>query len=207
MTVPSWPALGAVKCVSCALALFALAAATPASAVIISTSYEFSATFVTPAGQVPLPFSSISGTFTLAYDNANSNNSTNITLAALNLSFNGIQFDTSNSGKQFLFPATNPKTLQIGGSLNGFGGLAQNTNDFRLTYTYLPDYTDISPLTGAFPNKELVVTVQGRSGIRTASNLKVTAIPEPAAWALMVTGFGLVGAAFRHRRRRASLPS
>jgi hypothetical protein len=189
--------------VSCALGLFALAASAPASAAIILTTYTVKATFVTPRGLVPLPFTTLTGNFTLSYNTAVANQNTAITLAALNLDFNGVHFDTSNSGKQFLFPATNPKTLQVGGSLNGAGGIAQNTNDFRFTFAFLPDYTNISPLKGAFPAPEFIVAVQGRSGVRSGTNIQVKAIPEPMAWAMMLTGYGLIGAALRDRRRRA----
>jgi choice-of-anchor C domain-containing protein len=34
-------------------------------------------------------------------------------------------------------------------------------------------------------------------------NVAVSAVPEPAAWALMITGFGMVGGAMRTRRRKA----
>lgn len=30
--------------------------------------------------------------------------------------------------------------------------------------------------------------------------LEVRAVPEPASWALIIAGFGMVGAALRHRR-------
>lgn len=32
-----------------------------------------------------------------------------------------------------------------------------------------------------------------------------SAVPEPATWAMMLVGFGLTGAAMRHRRRRTSI--
>ncbi len=191
-----------MKYVSCALGLFALAASAPASAAIILTTYTVKATFVTPRGLVPLPFTNVTGSYTLAYNTAVTNQNSAITLAAFNLAFNGVHFDTGNTGKQFLFPTTNPKTLQIGGLLNGAGGIAQNTNDFRFTFAYLPDYTNISPLKGAFPAPEFIVAVQGRSGIRSGTNLQVKAIPEPITWAMMLAGFGLVGAALRVLRRR-----
>ena len=44
--------------------------------------------------------------------------------------------------------------------------------------------------------------VYGRSGSRGGSyagTVDYTAVPEPAAWAMMVSGFGLVGAAIRRR--------
>jgi hypothetical protein len=31
------------------------------------------------------------------------------------------------------------------------------------------------------------------------------AVPEPASWALMITGFGLIGAMTRRQRRRAAI--
>ncbi|MDP1028654.1 PEPxxWA-CTERM sorting domain-containing protein [Sphingomonas sp. KR1UV-12] len=35
------------------------------------------------------------------------------------------------------------------------------------------------------------------------AQLTVTAVPEPATWAMMLVGFGMVGAAARYRRRKA----
>jgi hypothetical protein len=42
------------------------------------------------------------------------------------------------------------------------------------------------------------------SGIFDIDTVTVTAVPEPAAWALMITGFGLTGAALRRRRALAA---
>lgn len=44
----------------------------------------------------------------------------------------------------------------------------------------------------------------GYSGTATFS-AATTAVPEPAVWALMLTGFGLVGMAMRRRRRNVAL--
>lgn len=35
-------------------------------------------------------------------------------------------------------------------------------------------------------------------------SLDVTAVPEPATWAMMIVGFGMTGASLRHRRRRTA---
>ncbi|MDB5453794.1 MAG: hypothetical protein JWO33_2372, partial [Caulobacteraceae bacterium] len=32
-------------------------------------------------------------------------------------------------------------------------------------------------------------------------SLDVAAVPEPATWAMMIAGFGMIGGAMRHRRR------
>jgi len=50
--------------------------------------------------------------------------------------------------------------------------------------------------------------VYGRSGSRGgtyAGDLSYTAVPEPAAWAMMISGFGLVGAMMRRRRTKLSV--
>jgi hypothetical protein len=41
-------------------------------------------------------------------------------------------------------------------------------------------------------------------GLVTGFNDKVAAAPEPAAWAMMIAGFGMAGAAMRRNRRRAT---
>ncbi len=50
--------------------------------------------------------------------------------------------------------------------------------------------------------------VYGRSGSRGgtyAGDLNYTAVPEPAAWAMMISGFGFVGAMMRRRRTKLSV--
>lgn len=37
----------------------------------------------------------------------------------------------------------------------------------------------------------------------TGVNLTLTSVPEPGSWALLIAGFGLIGAALRHRRGEA----
>jgi len=183
-----------------AVAATMLAVAVPASATVFITNYSVTATYA--AG---LPFSSLTATYSLRYDSSISQANNAISLLAFSLDLNGVHYDTSNTGKQFLFPATNPKTLQIGATFNGAGGIAQRTNDFRFTYAYVPDYTNTAA-GGAFPAPEFIVAAPSASGVRSATSLVVTrlppAIPEPATWALMLAGFGLVGAALRGRRLR-----
>jgi hypothetical protein len=43
------------------------------------------------------------------------------------------------------------------------------------------------------------------AGYLQSIEYEVTAVPEPASWALMIGGFGLAGAALRSRRRQAAL--
>lgn len=46
-----------------------------------------------------------------------------------------------------------------------------------------------------------VDNVVGRGNIAVLSNAFATAVPEPATWAMMLLGFGMIGAAVRYRRR------
>jgi hypothetical protein len=49
------------------------------------------------------------------------------------------------------------------------------------------------------------VTGQGEGGIPAGLALRLdSAVPEPAAWALMITGFGLAGAAMRRRSTKVA---
>ena len=49
---------------------------------------------------------------------------------------------------------------------------------------------------------DLIGFAQGNVSI---DNVSVTAVPEPAAWAMMVGGFGMIGAAMRRRQRSTSV--
>ncbi len=46
---------------------------------------------------------------------------------------------------------------------------------------------------------------EGYYGTATLAAISTTAVPEPTSWALMIAGFGLAGAAVRHRRAAASV--
>ncbi|MBX9874993.1 MAG: PEPxxWA-CTERM sorting domain-containing protein [Beijerinckiaceae bacterium] len=39
----------------------------------------------------------------------------------------------------------------------------------------------------------------------TAGQVVIPAVPEPASWAMMIGGFGVMGAAVRYRRREAKV--
>ncbi|MDB5424122.1 MAG: hypothetical protein JWQ29_1538 [Phenylobacterium sp.] len=70
---------------------------------------------------------------------------------------------------------------------------------------YLVETFASSPFTVHFSNSDtfhLVVTDYGsRAGNQGGVSLRITAVPEPASWALMIGGFGLTGAGLRRRQR------
>ncbi len=64
-------------------------------------------------------------------------------------------------------------------------------NDYRFS---IRNYAYVSPATEGYN------TI---TGLFTFKILDATAVPEPATWAMMITGFGLVGGSLRRRRTRA----
>jgi hypothetical protein len=51
------------------------------------------------------------------------------------------------------------------------------------------------------PNFATYLPVTGDAGFRTIVDVAPLAVPEPATWAMMLIGFGLVGSTVRYRRR------
>jgi hypothetical protein len=99
----------------------------------------------------------------------------------------------------------------------GTSGAFHDSTDFgTISYTsdIIPDLSTapaadfsialaaIKPALGATPGEALNSFRAGASGAFSAA----LAIPEPASWAMMITGFGLLGLAAR-RRRLAAAPS
>ena len=84
------------------------------------------------------------------------------------------------------------------GSLSGsVGPLANNSSVFT---TYTGTFTSTgAPVTLTFAQQT------GGNQFRGSilDNVSISSVPEPAAWALMIAGFGLVGGATRARRRKA----
>jgi hypothetical protein len=60
---------------------------------------------------------------------------------------------------------------------------AQGTGSYRIRVCCAPDFTEVNSF-----------------GTFTSDKVTITAVPEPATWAMMITGFGLAGAALRRRR-------
>ncbi|WP_380879079.1 hypothetical protein ACFB49_20220 [Sphingomonas sp. DBB INV C78] len=79
------------------------------------------------------------------------------------------------------------------GSGTGFGGGATGTGSGS-TYT-------VNFNTGGFSEFWFATNNASNDGFRLNS-VTVAAVPEPAAWAMMITGFGLVGGAMRQRRTK-----
>lgn len=91
--------------------------------------------------------------------------------------------------------------------LNGSGTGNVLTGTVASSFTGLHSFTITSGFTGGVNTLGVFVTDTGSPAAVRLDNLVLTAdraVPEPATWAMMVGGFGLVGAAVR-RRTPASL--
>ena len=64
-----------------------------------------------------------------------------------------------------------------------------------------PSTNGLFTVTGAPGETFTSVTFSSTGNSFEVDNLAIAAVPEPATWAMMLVGFGLIGAAARYRRR------
>ena len=132
--------------------------------------------------------SNFAGSFTVQ-----GTNGFNFTLSAFNGTIGGTRFTTSDvglgsygSGRYFL-----------GGLLNGVGAMQQDSNDFIERQDFTPG---VPVFTDAF-NYTLAGSRAGFSSPLITFTQVSAAVPEPATWAMMITGCGMIGVALRRRNR------
>ncbi len=84
-------------------------------------------------------------------------------------------------------------TATVGTTSFVLSGIANNSNVFQ-TFTGLFTTTGPGPVSLSF-------TQNGGNNFRGSiiDNVSITAVPEPATWAMMILGFGIAGAALRRR--------
>ncbi len=90
----------------------------------------------------------------------------------------------------------------------GGGGVSQGgsaSGSFDLHFTNSPTTVELSDLYVRYQSINATGYSSGSSGIGDALSIVTGGVPEPASWALMILGFGGVGAVLRHRRRQAVL--
>ena len=88
-----------------------------------------------------------------------------------------------------------PGTFSVYSGLDGTGTLLGS-----LTIDNPPADPNAFFLTGvSFSGVGRSVVVTGGSGLIGWDDVTLNGVPEPAAWAMMIAGFGLVGAAMRRR--------
>lgn len=95
----------------------------------------------------------------------------------------------SEGGPQWLDVKLDGATVGVHQS-NGFAGWLENSQRF-IARSSEARITFASRNVGGWQSYGNLVT-----------DVKVAAVPEPGVWAMLITGFGMVGASIRRRRRR-----
>ncbi|MFA5989549.1 MAG: PEPxxWA-CTERM sorting domain-containing protein [Sphingomonas sp.] len=170
--------------IMCATAMMMPAAANAAPVIrnLILKASDFSLLFG-DGSVAPIP--SIDIHFSVSFDNSASIPTSSAGLRIFDSNYPGtLQFSYSSSADQFVLA-----------SFPGVGSCGNPANSFC---------TFISGISGATPAAFLVQQSTATGGYFVANTFSLSAVPEPATWAMMIGGFGLVGGAMRNRRRAAA---
>jgi hypothetical protein len=182
----------------------------------VTETYDFSlSNFVDIFGNSPAPFPTVTGSFTVTFD----------PLVSVSNQTTGFTFNTtpglpSDSPIGFtVFGASSPTgdaTIAVGGIEAGANEVVQDTND-PIVFFNIPNASDPADASlvicsqpgfscGDFTGNVTVFAsgyaLAGTDSVFFATDEAVTSgVPEPATWAMMLVGFGGLGAAMRTRRR------
>jgi hypothetical protein len=169
-----------------------------AEAAVTVTNYSFAATFDTSR-----PVQLIEGSLATSYDDQ----TRKLSLTEFYADVNGKAFYLNQVG------AFGPNTqFGIGGI--AFGGpenLASDSEDFIAAFSVANGR--LTALTSFAYSYNGGADVGSANSLMTTlaiipdevEDLPVAAVPEPATWAMMLVGFGMVGATARYRRRGAKV--
>lgn len=171
-----------------------------AQATINYTAYDFSSTFTLAVFGTPdIPFKTLTGSMTVSYDDATDTYG----LAAFSMDIGAYHFDMSNTAMIY----TDPVSPLIGGTQSGVNYMGQSgSEDDRPDFLFYLDY-DSGNVTGidGFSYEVPGVFDYFAAAPGTVSDGTPTdappPVPEPASWALMLCGFGAIGAAMRSAKR------
>lgn len=181
----------------------AAVACSPASAAIVSLasnvdlSAQPSNSFTVPVGTgSSYTFSYTAGSFSPVSIATNGNaqvfgNGFGSTNAAAPLQLDVVVPDQLSLGEFFSINGSAPISFSI-----ALVNVALRFTDAGQTYY---GYAQVG---GSFLNQLAINTTPGAS-IRTGEPAAAAPVPEPATWAMMVAGFGLIGGALRSRRKQA----
>jgi hypothetical protein len=124
-------------------------------------------------------------------------------LTSLKAVAGGVTYNSVNTGYLYTYP--NFGSAGFGTLTNGYFVAFNGAFGFDGVSNYAP-----TPVTGFGAVNQAFVTDKGTAYINTATNLTFSAslagaVPEPATWAMMIGGIGMVGGAMRRRRVSATV--
>lgn len=169
-------------------ATFTLIAGSSSAAIVTQTFALTASGFEAGA-----PVEPVTGLFTFTYDQAailTPPSAIGLTVSGFNVAYNG----------PALFQYTKGSNLLIVGNNVGLGSFTVSpaTPGFGFAITNV----STTPTVSSF-------TYSADGHLWHASNISLTAVPEPGTWALLIAGFGLAGAGLRlaRRSRASALPA
>jgi hypothetical protein len=195
-----------------ALAIFAMTGSAQASSVTETYDFTLSNFVDIGGGNVPAPYTTVTGSFTLTFDPTVTYTDQSAGLTVNSFSGGPIDstlvFSTSSPGS--------PYFISIGGLDNGAGLIAYGTNDFVLQLRFadgsnlgspeLPVCTDPGYSCGGNPafyaSGYSLASYQSAAWFPTTAS--VSATPLPATLPLFATGLGGLGLLGWRRKRKAA---
>lgn len=215
--------------VQSAAALMLSAMPTIASA---ATTIDFSGTVLDAGGTGLAAGTTFNGNFT--YDESAAPRTGSDPVSAVYDALSSFNLDLVSGGTTYSFVSTGSPEIQIG-NLGSFGSSSESTDRFALVVrssdglngptiggsvlqTFILRLDDsagtvFGPANGGLPTSLTFANFDGNGvflffndGAAFGNVTSLSgAVPEPASWALMIVGFGLVGGALRRRSGQAAL--
>lgn len=172
-----------LKCAAASIALLSTVASVPASAAVFDFTFDTVETFFGPP-------QTIRGTFTTSDTPVDRFGFTGLAITGISGTINGTAITglSDNFGNPFYYITTGPTFLD-GSGVRFNAGAATNIAFFHQD---------------GVANDRYRVNGNGTISSFGPATSSPAAVPEPATWAMMLLGFGLMGAAMRYRRRSMS---
>jgi hypothetical protein len=194
-----------MKITTLALALAtSTAVAAPANAALITKSFKVTSLFEEG------PLTTVVTQFDLTFDPSLTDSSMKISLSNFK-SDGGVSFSNPQAiysySPGFLDVRPAIRALSIGGEISGPEDARANSNDFYIGIDVdeagnaLSAYSIYSHATVPF----VVYARSTTSDDPVSTSMPTGAVPEPATWAMMLVGFGLIGGALRYRRKNTTI--
>jgi hypothetical protein len=193
----------------CVALVAGLLAVGSAQAAVVTQTYYFTLGDFFDIAAIPVapPISSISGAFTVTFDtDADVQDGLTVVVDSLN----GVSVDSPIGYTFWQAGGGYPAYLSIGGTQSTSQFINGGTNDFSLSLKFtnpaMPELAicDDGYACGSAPGTTIAsgYTRIGSPDSYWLAGSGSVSVPEPAAWALMLLGFGVSGAVLRGQRRR-----